>query len=336
MKRGCLIGLTALAWGCGSEPFYDLAPSLWRFLVATDAPALQLRQEPGSVLVVPDLYARANGSPLAAPVQSIELFYGTLYLLLPTAALELLEVDSYRRRAVLQLPAPADGIVFPNATTAYLWHRSRGTLSLVDLYNLEHVETLPLGGRIRAVLAREALLYIVDEERSMLFVFDTRTLQLQDSLPLPPRPSWLALRLGAEELVVASLGSGDDSTAAPRAPRLSFVGLRPLRLLKSIPLSAPGLDSARLRLTGLVATPSDFAYVGTSAGLLRVDLRSRGAPRLLQSWYVGQLRYVSARGELWIVTAETPPRLILATGERAEVQWSSPLPTGTVAVLPLP
>ncbi len=335
MKGACLIG-AVLAVGCGSEPFYDTAPPLWRFLLATDAPAIQLRQEPGNLLVVPDLYTRANGFPLPAPAQSMELFYGTLYLLLPTATLELLEEGSYRRRAALQLPAPADGIVFPNATTAYLWHRSRGMLSMVDLLDPERIQTFQLGGRIGAALAREALLYVVDEERSLLRVFDTRTLRLQDSLPLPPHPRWLAAHPSAEELLVASFGSGDDTTAPARAPRLSFVGLRPLRLLKSIPLNVPGIDSARLQLRGLATTPSDFAYVGTSAGLLRVDLRSRGALRLLQSWNIGWLRYVPTRGELWVLTASNPPQLLIATGDRAELRLETTLPAGTVALLPLP
>ncbi len=324
----------ALCIGCGSEPFYDLTSPSWYLLLATDTPELQLRHEPGNSVVVSDLYAQANGSPLPAPVQDMELFRNTLFLFLPKSV-ELLDANSYKRRARLHLPASPDGIAFPNATSGYIWHRSAGMLSLIDLLTDEYVRTFSIGGQIGAVAASDAMLYITEEKSSYLLVFDTRTWQVQDSLPLPPRPRFIALREGAQELVVASIGSGDDSAATLRAPRLSLIRLRPLRLVKSIPLSTSA-DSARIRLTGLVTTPDDFAYVGTSAGLFRVDLRSQGSIRLVQQWNIRNLWYLPNRGEFWFLTAGTPQQLIIAAGSRAEPILSTSLPSGTTALLPLP
>ncbi|MCS7170622.1 MAG: hypothetical protein NZ949_08390, partial [Candidatus Kapabacteria bacterium] len=143
------------------------------------------------------------------------------------------------------------------------------------------------------------------------------------------------IRANGAELLILSTGSGDDGPA-PRAPRLSFVGLSPLRLLGSLPVYPSATDSARTRITGLVTTVDDFAFIGTSQGLLRVDIRSRSGLRLLQRWNVRQLQNVPIRDELWILTAEDTPRLIVATGTRAEPQLQVPLPVGTVSILPLP
>ncbi|GBD06756.1 hypothetical protein HRbin21_00561 [bacterium HR21] len=338
MKCWSALGLCVLVWGCTSEePFYNSAPTAWRFLVLTDAPALQLREEPGSKLLHADLYVEANGTPMGDPPSTAVFFRNALYLLLQTAALEVLDTASYRRRARIALPAPAAGIVFPNATTGYLWHPTTQQLSVLDLLVPTLARSIPLEGSPRWAVAAEGQLFVLDEANSRLLVFDTRSLRVVDSLPLPPRPCTAVLRSHGSELLVLSTGSGDDTTAsAPRAPRLSFVELEPLRLLASIPVFPSAADSAHVRVTGLVATPEDFAYVGTSAGLLRVDIRTRGSVRLLQRWAVQQLSAVPVRGELWIVSAETPPRLIIATGTRAEVLLSAPLPEGTRAVVPIP
>lgn len=340
MRTAPSIGALAavcLLTGCQKEPFYDNAPQQWRFLLATDAPALQLRQEPGGITVRADLYREANGEELPAAVNHLALFRDGLYLLPEAPLLEVLEANTYRRRGRLLLPEVPEGIVFPTATAAYLWYRSAAMLSLVDLLSLEHVRTVPASGRIRALVPAGALLYALQEDSARLMVFDTRTLRWVDSLPVPPRPGFGALRADGSQLLVLSLGSGDDSTApSPRAPRLSLISLNPLQLQRSIPLVVSAADSGRIRISGLLCTPEDFAYVATSEGLLRIDLRSLAAPRLVQNWRIRELLYRPIAGEFWIVTQEMPPRLILATGTRVEALLTAPLPMGTRTLLPLP
>lgn len=338
MRLNTAIGICLLVWGCaGGEPFYDSAPPVWRFLLLTDEPALQLREEPGGKLLHADIYAEANGAPMEDPPLALVPFRDALYLMPRAAAVEVLDTGSYRRRARVALPAPPAGIVFPNATTGYLWHPTARLLSILDILVPSLARSIPIEASPTEALAAEGLLYVLDEAHSRLLVFDTRSLRVVDSLQLPPRPRFAALRSNASEFLVLSTGSGDDPTAAlPRAPRLSFITLQPLRLQASIPVFPSVADSARVRVTGLVATPEDFAYVGTSGGLLRVDIRSRGSLRLLHSWAVRQLRAVPLRGELWIVTAEDPPQLIIATGTRAEAVLSTRLPSTTRAVVPIP
>ncbi len=336
MRLG-VTGALVLLWSCAApEPFYDTVPLSWRFLVLTDAPALQLRQEPGGKLLRADAYAEANGKPLQDVPHTVALFRDGLYLI-ETTAVEVLDTSSYTSRARIELPAFPAGIAFPNATTAYLWHPHARLLSVVDLVERTYARTIQLEASPVWAVAGEGVLYVLDGAGSRLMVFDTRSLRVLDSLPLPPRPYVAALRSNGSELVVLSSGSGDDTLVlTPRAPRLSFVSLAPLRLLATVPVFPSAADSARVRTTGLVVTPDDFAYVGTSAGLLRVDIRNRGSVRLLQHWAVQQLSFAPARGELWIVTAESPPQLIIAAGTRAEELLSVPLPRGTLAVSPLP
>jgi DNA-binding beta-propeller fold protein YncE len=210
-------------------------------------------------------------------------------------------------------------------------------VSIVDLLSGSLAGTLPVSGSIHDAVVAGAMLYAVDTENSRLLAIDTRTRALVGSLALPPRPRFLTLRSTGDELLVLSWGSADDTTTtSPRAPRLSFIRLTPLELLGSIPVYSSATDSARTHVTGIVATAEDFAYVATSAGLVRVDVRSRGSARVLQRWNIRQLLYVPYRGEFWIVTTDTPPRLIVAAGSRAEELFSAPLPEGTIAILPLP
>ncbi|MEN3026641.1 MAG: hypothetical protein ABDH31_02900 [Chlorobiota bacterium] len=331
--------LAAIAWalllGCGKEPFYDSAPPQWRFLLLTDASTLQVRQEPGGQVLLADAYGEANGTPPPAPIRDVVAFRNSLYLLLQANTLAVLDAESYRQQALIPLPAPPAGLAFPNATTGYVWHDGVRMLSILDLLQLRLVRTLPVPGTTRHALPVGPLLYMLEEQHSRLLVLDTRTERLVDSLELPPSPRFAALRANGTELVILSAGSGDDGLA-PRAPRLSFVGLSPLRLLASLPVYHSVADSARTRITGLVTTADDFAFIGTSQGLLRVDIRSRSGLRLLQRWSIRQLRSVPARDELWVLTADDTPKLIVATGTRAEPQLQAPLPVGTVSILPLP
>jgi len=331
------IAVVLLLCGCGSEPFIESYAPSWSYVVGTAAPALELRQEPGGILRNSDVYAAANGKPLSSPPAAIVPFREALLLLLAEeSALELLERTSFRSRARIPLPSPPRAIAFPNATTAVTSHPELGALQLLDLVALRPAAMLALGGHPTALLAVGPLLYVADSSGKRLLCVDLRRMAIADSTTLPAPPRFVGLRADSSELLVLCAGSGDAPSLGAQAPMLLFLRRTPLQQLSALRLYPSAADSATVRLSGLAVTSGDFAWIGTSGGLLRVDIRTRGSVRVFNRWDIRQLVYVRGAEQLWLLHRADRWYVTLSSATRAEPQSQTEFPYTVTAVAPLP
>jgi len=331
------IAVALLLCGCGSEPFIDSYAPSWSYLVSTDAPALELRQEPGGIVRSSDIYAAANRQQLRSPASAIVPFRDALFLLLPQESLvEILERTSFRSRARIPLPSPPRAIAFPNATTAVTSHPELGALQLLDLVALRPAAVLALGGHLTDLLAVGPLLYAADSSGKRLLCIDLRQMAIVDSATLPAPPRFLGLRADSSELLVLCAGSGDVPSLDSKAPVLLFFRRAPLEQLSAVALYPSAADSATVRLGGLVTTSGDFAWIGTSGGLLRVDIRTRGNVRVFNRWDIRQLVYVRGAEQLWLLHRADRWYVTLTSATRAEPQAQTAFPYTVIAFAPLP
>ncbi len=331
------IAVVLLLCGCRSEPFIESYAPSWSYVVGTVAPALELRQEPGGILRSSDVYMAVNGKPLSSPPTAIVPFREALLLLLgEESSLELLERTSFRSRARIPLPSPPRAIAFPNATTAVTSHPQLGALQLLDLVALRPAAVLALGGHPTDLLAVGPLLYVADSSGKRLLCVDLRRMAIVDSIALPAPPRFLGLRADSSELLVLCAGSGDAPSLGTQAPILLFLRRTPLQQLSAVRLYPSAADSATVRLGGLAVISSDFAWIGTSGGLLRVDVRLRGSVRVFNRWDIRQLIYVRGAEQLWLLHRADRWYVTLTSATRAEPQSQTAFSYTVTAFAPLP
>jgi hypothetical protein len=117
---------------------------------------------------------------------------------------------------------------------------------------------------------------------------------------------------------------------------LLFLRRTPLQQLSALRLYPSAADSATVRLSGLAVTSGDFAWIGTSGGLLRVDMRTRGSVRVFNRWDIRQLVYVRGAEQLWLLHRADRWYVTLSSATRAEPQSQTAFPYTVTAVAPLP
>lgn len=297
--------IALLLGGCtADEPLINTFDDRWR---------LQVTSSTVERFAMPDgtsLDGNVLGS-LGLPAWRVTgqvLFRDDVYLMAAdTACIVVSDADTMQVRSVIDcgVAGPAAAFTAGNASTGYAVHPTTNMVSVIDLTVHRPVMTIPVGERPVAIAALGNQVGVVCQGASRLDIIDTRTNTVVASLPLPAAPSYIDVDPANMVFCVVSRGEGRLNANARTAPSITFVSAVSRAQVGQVECRPASGDGTTDDVFGVAVTPSSFAYVPISSGLLRISTRTRNRAAVVGVDRYDAIQWNPLRSELLVLLPDS-------------------------------
>ena len=171
--------------------------------------------DPATGAVNEDLYQPANGEALGDVLQHMVIHDGRAYLVVNNSG-KVVVVDPHSFTTTATITGfPSPRAMLPvNPSKAYVSDLSAGRMSVVDLAGNSITGHIPCGQWTEAMALVGEEAFITDQSRPFLYVVNTGTDELVDSIAVPRGGN--SIVMDAEGLLWMACGGGSGSAPAPR------------------------------------------------------------------------------------------------------------------------
>lgn len=158
-------------------------------------------------------FEQANGNSLGDVLQSISIVGDLAYLVLNNSGkIEVVELESFKSVATITGLTSPRYLAPVNADKAYVTDLYANAISIIDLKQHEVTGTIELDGWSEELVLVNDKMFVTVRDNAFLFVIDTHTDQVTDSIALGFNPSTLQVDKNGKLWVLCS---GDQNTGTP-------------------------------------------------------------------------------------------------------------------------
>lgn len=286
------------------EPLITSYNDQWRMLVSGPTGLYTVSMPQGTVQA--NIWKPASAEA-PYPITRIIEFRDQLFALRNASEIVVLDRTDLSVANTISLGAPAGGIAFANATTAYVSLPDLQSVAIVDLTVMRVVGSIDVGSRTSDIAAVGNQICVLLSQTAEAKIIDSRTNAVVATISLPSASPFLVDGDGLSSVFcVVMKGSGKDSVSAePKTtPMLSSIDVESKQITASVLLTARESQGPEQIPRSLAINSNGFCYVPVQNGLLQIQSRAPRRAAAVQFDAYSGAWYDAARARILCATAD--------------------------------